>query len=217
MTHATYETFTVRFNNSDLVVENYQNNFFLVRDVLNKQEADFYSKAMYKESVYSPDYPNMKFYGIKKNLTGLFGKNIDSESVVIPTDPHKDKTRLFEIIKQCSIFIKKNFELENILDFKRSFIHIMEPGSVIGAHNDGNDAFKGDGDQKHYSAVLIFNEDYEGGNFYFSNLGVSIKPKAGSLLIFAGDEKRTHGVEPVTKGYRVSMPIFFRTLSLFEK
>jgi len=190
--------------------------FFLIKNVLSREEAAMYTQSLYEGSVADPEF-NMRFYNIKQNLAGLFGKNIDSVVVDIPTDPHEDKTRLFEIIRYCSLFIKDNFELDNTLEFKRSFIHIMEPTSAITAHNDDNDAFKGDGEQKHYSAVLIFNDNYEGGEFYFHNLGISMKPEPGTLLIFRGDEKRLHGVETVNSGYRVSMPIFFRTLKLFEK
>lgn len=197
-----------------LSVEDHKD-FFLIRNVLTKEEASMYTQSLYEGSVADPDF-KMRFYNIKQNLAGLFGKNIDSAVVDIPTDPHEDKTKLFEIIRHCSLFIKENFDLDAELEFKRSFIHIMEPNSIISAHNDDNDAFKGDGEQKHYSAVLVFNDDYEGGEFHFYNLGISMKPEPGTLLIFRGDEKRLHGVETVNSGYRVSMPIFFRTLKLFE-
>jgi len=190
--------------------------FFLIKNVLTREEAAMYTQSLYEGSVADSEF-NMRFYNIKQNLAGLFGKNIDSAVVDIPTDPHEDKTRLFEIIRYCSLFIKDNFELDSTLEFKRSFIHIMEPTSIIPAHNDDNDAFKGEGEQKHYSAVLVFNDDYDGGDFHFYNLGISMKPEPGTLLIFRGDEKRLHGVETVNNGYRVSMPIFFRTLKLFEK
>jgi hypothetical protein len=199
-----------------LKVENHEK-FFVIKNVLTKEESALYAQKTYEGSVSDPDYYQMRFFNIKKSLINLFGKNIDSEDITISTDPHEDKTRLFEIIKSCSLFIKENFELESTLEFKRSFIHIMEPGSIISAHNDDNDAFKGDGEQKHYSAVLIFNDNFEGGEFLFHNLGISMKPEPGTLIIFRGDEERLHGVDTVTSGYRVSMPIFFRTLKLFEK
>jgi hypothetical protein len=192
-------------------MENNTEKFFIIKDVLTKEEAEFYTKHFFENSVEEPEH-KMRFFKIKDNLAPLFGKNIDNESIKIPTDPLEDNTRLFGIIKDCSKFIKDNFELDNVLEFKRSFVHIMDTGAAITAHNDDGDAYKGDGEQKHYSAVLVFNDNYEGGDFHFYNLGITMKPEPGTLIVFRGDEERLHGVDQVTKGYRVSMPIFFRTL-----
>lgn len=195
----------------NLNVEDHGGKFFLLKNVMSREEAEAYSRHFFENSVADPEY-KMRFFKIKDNLADLFGKNIDSESITIPTDPSEGKTRLFNIIKDCSTFIQENYVLENTLEFKRAFVHIMEKGAIISAHNDDGDAYKGDGEQKHYSAVLVFNDNYEGGNFHFYNLGIKMKPEAGTLIVFRGDEERLHGVDEVTNGYRVSMPIFFRTL-----
>jgi hypothetical protein len=194
----------------NLNIEDHEGKFFLIKNVMSREEAEAYSKHLFENSV-AAEY-NMRFFRIKDNLVDLFGKNIDSEAITIPTDPDESKTRLFNIIRDCSVFIRENFSLENTLEFKRSFIHIMDKGASMSAHNDDGDAYKGEGKQKHYSAVLVFNDDYEGGNFHFYNLGVTLKPEPGTLIVFRGDEERLHGVDEVTEGYRVSMPIFFRTL-----
>lgn len=60
-------------------------------------------------------------------------------------------------------------------------------------------------DQAHrqFTAVYYINDNYEGGEFYFSDTGVCIKPKANSLIIF--NSKMKHGILPVDSGERFTM------------
>jgi hypothetical protein len=60
-----------------------------------------------------------------------------------------------------------------------------------------------------YAAVVYINDDYEGGEVYFSRFGLSFKPKAGSLLIFPTSDEWSHGVAEVKAGpCRYVLPIF---------
>ena len=59
-----------------------------------------------------------------------------------------------------------------------------------------------------YATILYINEDYEGGEIFFEECGVTIKPKAGSLCLFDGEKKWKHGVKEVTKGIRYYSPVF---------
>ena len=49
------------------------------------------------------------------------------------------------------------------------------------------------------------NEDYEGGEIVFSNLGVTVKPKAHQLLVFPSSYPYRHEVRPVTSGTRYAI------------
>ena len=40
-----------------------------------------------------------------------------------------------------------------------------------------------------YSAIFYINDDYEGGEIYFPNWDIEIKPKTGSLVIFPSNEE----------------------------
>ena len=51
-----------------------------------------------------------------------------------------------------------------------------------------------------YSGVLYLNDDYTKGEIFFNNLGIELKPKAGSLLVFPGDTEHEHGVRHVGPG-----------------
>ncbi|XP_021368343.1 prolyl 3-hydroxylase 2-like isoform X2 [Mizuhopecten yessoensis] len=62
-----------------------------------------------------------------------------------------------------------------------------------------------------YSAVLYFNDNFEGGKFFFANPDqseqVSIVPKCGRMVAFPSDH--LHGVKAVTKGKRCAATIWF--------
>jgi predicted 2-oxoglutarate/Fe(II)-dependent dioxygenase YbiX len=53
------------------------------------------------------------------------------------------------------------------------------------------------------NALLYVTDEYEGGNINFPEYGISIKPKAGSVLVF--DSGVLHGVDAVTSGERLTV------------
>jgi predicted 2-oxoglutarate/Fe(II)-dependent dioxygenase YbiX len=59
------------------------------------------------------------------------------------------------------------------------------------------------------TTVFYLNDDYEGGEIYFPNLGVEIKPEAGSVICFPTSEKYRHGVRTVLSGERFAISQFW--------
>lgn len=55
------------------------------------------------------------------------------------------------------------------------------------------------------STVYYLNEDYEGGEIYFSKFNVRYKPKANELLIFPSNYVYSHAVLPITSGVRYAI------------
>jgi hypothetical protein len=64
-----------------------------------------------------------------------------------------------------------------------------------------------------YVGILYLNNDYEGGQLYFSEEGtdpwLSIQPNAYSLYVFCGGVENLHGVTEITKGTRYTMVSFW--------
>ncbi|XP_033752715.1 prolyl 3-hydroxylase 2-like [Pecten maximus] len=62
-----------------------------------------------------------------------------------------------------------------------------------------------------YSVVVYFNDNFEGGKFFFANADkseqVSIVPKCGRMVAFPSDH--IHGVKAITKGQRCAATIWF--------
>lgn len=70
------------------------------------------------------------------------------------------------------------------------------------------------GDQNYYDigSVIYLNNDYEGGEIYFPDHGIEIKPDPGTAVAFPGDLFFFHGVNEVKKTERYAIPIFWTVL-----
>lgn len=60
------------------------------------------------------------------------------------------------------------------------------------------------------SVVYFINDDFVGGELFFPNLDLLIKPEAGALVCFPSDHNYIHGVKPVTSGRRFSVVTWMR-------
>lgn len=59
------------------------------------------------------------------------------------------------------------------------------------------------------ASLLYLNDDYQGGDLFFSKQNMNISPSAGSLLVFDGGEDHTHGVTEITEGVRYVFVAFW--------
>jgi predicted 2-oxoglutarate/Fe(II)-dependent dioxygenase YbiX len=60
------------------------------------------------------------------------------------------------------------------------------------------------------SVVYFLNDEFEGGELFFPNLGLLVKPEAGTLVCFPSDHNYIHGVKPVTAGRRYTVVTWMR-------
>ena len=74
-------------------------------------------------------------------------------------------------------------------------IQRMQEGVELKAHTDQHT----DPSIK-YATILYLNDDYADGELFFPNLDIELKPKAGTLVFFPGDEEYKHGVKNVGEG-----------------
>lgn len=81
-------------------------------------------------------------------------------------------------------------------------------GQSMGPHFDGQDGHT----DLAFSLVTYLNDDYEGGEIHFKNHNVTIKPKAGSLIMFPSQEPFIHEVLAIKNGTRYMMPTSVLTL-----
>lgn len=54
----------------------------------------------------------------------------------------------------------------------------------------------------HLSVLAYLNDDYDGGELYFPDQDVTVKPKRGSIVTFPGNAHYIHGVKEITGGVR---------------
>ena len=60
-----------------------------------------------------------------------------------------------------------------------------------------------------YVSILYLNDNYDGGELYFPEHSIEIKPKAGGLYVFPGGFENLHGVKEVKLGSRYTIVIFW--------
>jgi len=80
--------------------------------------------------------------------------------------------------------------------------HTWTEGAEMYAHVDQYD---GDSNIRH-GLVMYLNKDMEGGEIYYPDYDIEVKPKPGLLVIHPGDI--VHGVRPVRRGVRYNMTGF---------
>lgn len=172
--------------------------YHLIKKVIDPDKAREIAKWLWgaAEDDLGNPRPNFKFYGIN---------HTDPNSIY----PYSEYIR--EVVEFSSRFFQENYHMEHVFELKRLFGNIMKTGAEVNSHNDDGDIYADKPEiEKHYSGLLFFNDDYEGGELFFENLGVQLKPEPGDLVLFRGDERRLHGVNKVTAGYRANLIIFFR-------
>ena len=75
-----------------------------------------------------------------------------------------------------------------------------KPGDHYPNHYDGNTSLG-----RHISAILYLNDDYVGGELYFKNFDLTIKPKQGMLLLFPSNYAYQHQALQVTEGTKYAL------------
>ena len=81
------------------------------------------------------------------------------------------------------------------------FTHPHSDNSTNGVYN----AFE----RSKWATFLYLNDDIEGGELYFPDHNVSIKPKTGLLAAFDGGHKNQHGVKLIASGTRYTIGQFW--------
>ena len=67
-----------------------------------------------------------------------------------------------------------------------------------------------------YSSIVYLNNDYQGGDIYFTGHNMSISPPAGSLLLFPSTSMYPHEVREITLGNRYTFTLFLSNLNIIN-
>jgi hypothetical protein len=124
---------------------------------------------------------------------------------------HKDAISFCTQIKRCAKALSEEYfkhlhitdtpHLPNVFDIK-----VYNTGADMGRHFDLHPF---EGNETILSAVIYLNDDYEGGELYFDQQDIKIKPKAGSVIFFPATADFTHASLEVTAGQKEAIPLFF--------
>lgn len=78
-------------------------------------------------------------------------------------------------------------------------INKYDEGAFMGSHVDFNE----DNYYLAYTIVVYLNDDYEGGELYFNELDITIKPEAGSIIMYPSSAPYSHQSLKVLKGRKM--------------
>jgi predicted 2-oxoglutarate/Fe(II)-dependent dioxygenase YbiX len=90
-------------------------------------------------------------------------------------------------------------------------LNVWEQGSFLPCHTDNSNpnGTPHSSAWRDFSSIVYLNDDYEGGELYFTAQDRMLKPKQGMLVAFSAGYHHEHGVLKVTQGRRITMPAFY--------
>jgi len=148
------------------------------------------------------------FSGDKDHIYGerkfVFGKNLKES-----TGLEKNIVEILEnTMNKSARQYAEIFNISAPIELSTNFvINKYNTGEKMGSHVDWNIK----NNTLEYSFVVYLNDNYEGGEIYWPNHKVLLKPKAGSLVIFPSKEPYQHSVKEITKGNKIFIPHFWHT------
>lgn len=124
------------------------------------------------------------------------------------TEAHVKAYEIIKLIDEpfrdvISYYWKENPHLPEPEYISKNYpIRKYHTGSSMGKHIDIN----GHAPSMDISILIYLNDDYVGGELYFNDLDISIKPSAGSVVIFECD--KMHQANLVESGNKIYIPMF---------
>lgn len=181
---------------------------FAIEDYVTKKTCKILIESFSKDMQKTP----------RKNIMyGISGTNLEE---IIYNDSDLYNTGI-NVYKQTLItieeFISKTFNAP--YKTKSHLLSCMKPGAFISQHIDNSYKSAGDSEWNQHlyefdiSALLYLNDDYEGGELYFTKANVYIKPKPGTLIFFRGDQDKPHEVKRVLSGDRYNLVLFYEPVN----
>jgi hypothetical protein len=139
----------------------------------------------------------------------------------IHSDYWKFLTPEFEIIKSCYEEIEQTFD--NIIEHYKKIFNLKlgwRSGLTFIKYGQGHHFVShvddGSNESCTVSALIYFNDDYEGGELGFPLLDLEITPEAGDVVVFPSGFLHAHKVNPVKSGIRYSVLTWWDYSSRFH-
>jgi hypothetical protein len=140
------------------------------------------------------------------------GKDIRDVSVI--SLPHEVQIAEDPILKRVREILKNSFYLPE-QEYSKAFSVIpnihesyqivrYEVGQYFKEHSDATKEFS-----RKVSLVYYLNDDYLGGEIYFPNFNLKIKPEKNSLLMFPSSDNYKHSANTIEKGTKYAIVGFW--------
>lgn len=114
---------------------------------------------------------------------------------------------LLDMIQETALMVY-SFVLNN---YNSKFDHFIDEKTHIAKFVEGKGMHEHfDASRPNDIATLIYlNNEYDGGDIYFPKYEISFKPEPGDLLCFPDNPSFIHGVKPIIRGTRFTLPRWF--------
>lgn len=117
-------------------------------------------------------------------------------------------------IYKMKMFLENEFKVE--LHSRPPVIIRWFPGLEQQPHADKqlNDGSPNPFPTYDLNSLIYYNDDFEGGELYYPQYGVEVKPEPGLAVAHPGDINYLHGVKKVISGERFTTPSFYTITKL---
>jgi hypothetical protein len=185
---------------------------YYIKQYISKETAETLSKYLSSDPINTLNKTNaFEVYG------GLSGSKLSNPGIVFGYGQSGNYNIaidistfiLFSINELVSDYFKGKHQVKNW------FFSCMKTGSSNPTHtdnymiNDNNEPVINPEFAFDKSAILYLNDNYVGGELFFPNQNLLVKPEIGDLIFFEGDLNKPHEVKKVTDGERHAFITFY--------
>lgn len=163
----------------------------------------------------SPFIGDWEDWGNKSDFKYGKTKFLDRASFILEAESNKniDKDTMYFLnrIYYCLSYCTRKYMTYygfsvNDIDFSLKSLELSRFGlnkyyekTYMGPHIDRDENNK----NAYFVIIIYLTDDYEGGEISFIGQNITIKPKAGDVIIFPGDKRFTHKVKEIVKGEKI--------------
>lgn len=193
---------------------------FLVKDFLSKEETEQLLKV--GEDATQEDWEGAYLSNMEDFCEAKFGRrdihNLVKEGKLELTSNWNDKILRINSLEVTKGIDRKVKNLFSVIEGvgENSGVGILQrqyEGVALTEHVDNHTD-----PSLVYASVAYINDDYTGGEVFFSQFGIKLKPKPGELLIFPTSDQWSHGVDEVGPGpVRYVLPIFIGQNNFYKE
>jgi len=158
---------------------------------------------------YLPEFEFEKYLNFSKKTNNWGIRNINdvwSGRVI-----YQNSIENFNYLKNLEFKIKKEFQINS--DIYPDYLGLVkwENGDYQHPHADGEleNGIQHPYHWRNFGCVLYLNDNYDGGEIYFPNQNIEIKPKPNTLVFFPGTMEYLHGVRNIINGVRYTLTSFW--------
>jgi hypothetical protein len=164
-------------------------------NIIPVEYVDYLNKKFLSNST-EEDWP--KFPSSDPNYGGHWDYRIfDLKKKASSEDSSFIKKTENEILNQIKIFLGKDYTTSDGLEMVMRAL----PGQSMDVHTDNHS------EKCKYGIVFYYNDDYEGGEIFYPDFDLIVKPKKRSVVVHGATIK--HGVKEVINGIRYYSTSFF--------